>query len=240
MKRLGVIGGMSWESTQTYYRLLNEEIKAHCGPLHSAPLLLWNMDFAPIARLQAEGDWAGLTMMMEQAAQGLQAGGAELMIIATNTMHLMADEVAAAGAVPLIHIADATGAALRAAGVQRPLLLATRFTMEKAFYRQHVERVAGCQVVVPDEPHRSRVHEVIYEELVQGRIRDESRAAYLSIIEHYRREQAIDAVIFGCTEVGLLLDQMSLDQAGLNLPAFDTTAIHCRAAAAAMLATPGD
>ena len=240
MKRLGVIGGMSWESTQTYYRLLNEEIKAHCGPLHSAPLLLWNMDFAPIARLQAEGDWAGLTTMMEQAAQGLQAGGAELMIIATNTMHLMADEVAAAGAVPLIHIADATGAALRAAGVQRPLLLATRFTMEKAFYRQHVERVAGCQVVVPDEPHRSRVHEVIYEELVQGRIRDESRAAYLSIIEHYRREQAIDAVIFGCTEVGLLLDQMSLDQAGLNLPAFDTTAIHCRAAAAAMLATPGD
>ena len=240
MKRLGVIGGMSWESTQTYYRLLNEEIKAHCGPLHSAPLLLWNMDFAPIARLQAEGDWAGLTTMMEQAAQGLQAGGAELMIIATNTMHLMADEVAAAGAVPLIHIADATGAALRAAGVQRPLLLATRFTMEKAFYRQHVERVAGCQVVVPDEPHRSRVHEVIYEELVQGRIRDESRAAYLSIIEHYRREQAIDAVIFGCTEVGLLLDQMSLDQAGLNLPAFDTTAIHCRAAAAAMLVTPGD
>ena len=240
MKRLGVIGGMSWESTQTYYRLLNEEIKAHCGPLHSAPLLLWNMDFAPIARLQAEGDWAGLTTMMEQAAQGLRAGGAELLIIATNTMHLMADDVAAAGALPLIHIADATGGALREAGVQRPLLLATRFTMEKAFYRKHVERVAGCQVVVPDEPHRSRVHEVIYEELVQGHIRDESRAAYFSIIEHYRREHAIDAVIFGCTEVGLLLDQMSLDQAGLNLPAFDTTAIHCRAAAAAMLVTPGD
>ena len=240
MKRLGVIGGMSWESTQTYYRLLNEEIKAHCGPLHSAPLLLWNMDFAPIARLQAEGDWAGLTTTMEQAAQGLRAGGAELLIIATNTMHLMADDVAAAGALPLIHIADATGGALREAGVQRPLLLATRFTMEKAFYRKHVERVAGCQVVVPDEPHRSRVHEVIYEELVQGHIRDESRAAYLSIIEHYRREQAIDAVIFGCTEVGLLLDQMSLDQAGVNLPAFDTTAIHCRAAAAAMLVTPGD
>ena len=240
MKTIGLIGGMSWESTQTYYRLLNEEIKAHCGPLHSAPLLLWNMDFAPIARLQAEGDWAGLTTMMEQAAQGLRAGGAELLIIATNTMHLMADDVAAAGALPLIHIADATGGALREAGVQRPLLLATRFTMEKAFYRKHVERVAGCQVVVPDEPHRSRVHEVIYEELVQGHIRDESRAAYLSIIEHYRREQAIDAVIFGCTEVGLLLDQMSLDQAGLNLPAFDTTAIHCRAAAAAMLVTPGD
>ena len=240
MKRLGVIGGMSWESTQTYYRLLNEEIKAHCGPLHSAPLLLWNMDFAPIARLQAEGDWGGLTTMMEQAAQGLRAGGAELLIIATNTMHLMADEVAAVGALPLIHIADATGGALRDAGVQRPLLLATRFTMEKAFYREHVERAAGCRVVVPDEPHRSRVHKVIYEELVQGHIRDESRAAYLSIIEHYRREQAIDAVIFGCTEVGLLLDQMSLDQAGLNLPAFDTTAIHCRAAAAAMLATPGD
>ncbi len=131
MKRLGVIGGMSWESTQTYYRLLNEEIKAHCGPLHSAPLLLWNMDFAPIARLQAEGDWAGLTTMMEQAAQGLRSGGAELLIIATNTMHLMADEVAAAGALPLIHIADTTGGALREAGVQRPLLLATRFTMEK-------------------------------------------------------------------------------------------------------------
>ena len=240
MKRLGVIGGMSWESTQTYYRLLNEEIKARCGPLHSAPLLLWNMDFAPIARLQAEGDWAGLTTMMEQAAQGLRAGGAELLIIATNTMHLMADQVATAGAVPLIHIADATGGALREAGVQRPLLLATRFTMEKAFYREHVERVAGCRVVVPEEPHRSRVHEVIYEELVQGQIREESRAAYLAIIDHYRREQAIDAVIFGCTEVGLLLNQSSIDQAGLDLPAFDTTAIHCQAAAAAMLASPGD
>ncbi|CAI8421173.1 MAG: Uncharacterised protein [Rhodospirillaceae bacterium] len=112
--------------------------------------------------------------------------------------------------------------------------------MEKAFYREHVERVAGCRVVVPEEPHRSRVHDVIYEELVQGQIREESRAAYLAIIDHYRREQAIDAVIFGCTEVGLLLNQSSIDQAGLDLPAFDTTAIHCRAAAAAMLASPGD
>lgn len=230
MKRLGVIGGMSWESTQTYYRLLNEEIKSACGPLHSAPMLLWNMDFAPIAALQAEGDWDTLTGQMENAARGLRAGGAELIIIATNTMHLMADQVAVASGLPLIHIADATANAVYSSGVRRPLLLATQFTMEKPFYRSRVEAASDCQVIVPEDMHRSAVHQVIYEELVQGKIQASSRQRYLAIIDHYRRTQNVDGVIFGCTEVGLLLDQSMID-----MPVFDTTAIHCRAAVAEML-----
>lgn len=230
MKRLGVIGGMSWESTALYYRLLNEKIKAARGPLHSAPLLLWNMDFAPIAALQAQGEWDALSDLMCSAALGLKAGGAEALVIATNTMHRMAEAVTAAAELPLVHIADATAGAVRGAGCRRPLLLATRFTMEQAFYRDHVAQAAGCEVVVPEEPHRSSVHAIIYNELVQGEIKAASRQTYLNIINYYQRERGIDGVIFGCTEVGLLLDQSMLD-----VPAFDTTEIHCTAAVAAML-----
>lgn len=230
MKRLGVIGGMSWESTTVYYRLLNEEVKAAKGPLNSAPLLLWNMDFAPIAELQAAGEWEDLTELMCDAARGLKAGGAEAIIIATNTMHLMADAVREAADLPLVHIADATAGAVRGAGCKRPLLLATRFTMEKDFYRDHVAREAECEVVVPDEPHLTSVHNIIYNELVQGEIKSTSRETYLNIIKYYQRERGIDGVIFGCTEVGLLIDQSMLD-----VPGFDTSAIHCAAAVAAIL-----
>ena len=230
MKRLGVIGGMSWESTAVYYRLLNEEVKAAKGALNSAPLLLWNMDFAPIAELQAAGEWEDLTELMCEAARGLKAGGAEAIIIATNTMHLMADAVRDAADLPLVHIADATAGAVRGAGCKRPLLLATRFTMEKDFYRDHVAREADCEVVVPDEPHRTSVHNIIYNELVQGEIKSTSRETYLNIIKYYQREHGIDGVIFGCTEVGLLIDQSMLD-----VPGFDTSAIHCAAAVAAIL-----
>ena len=230
MKRLGVIGGMSWESTAVYYRLLNEEVKAAKGALNSAPLLLWNMDFAPIAELQAAGEWEDLTELMCEAARGLKAGGTEAIIIATNTMHLMADAVRDAADLPLVHIADATAGAVRGAGCKRPLLLATRFTMEKDFYRDHVAREADCEVVVPDEPHRTSVHNIIYNELVQGEIKSTSRETYLNIIKYYQREHGIDGVIFGCTEVGLLIDQSMLD-----VPGFDTSAIHCAAAVAAIL-----
>ncbi len=230
MKRLGVIGGMSWESTAVYYRLLNQQVKAAKGPLNSAPLLLWNMDFAPIAQLQAEGEWDDLNDLMVEAARGLKAGGAEAIIIATNTMHLMADAVQAAADLPLVHIADATAGAIRGAGVRRPLLLATRFTMEKAFYRERVEAGCSCEVVVPDEPHRTTIHRIIYNELVQGEVRAASRETYLNIIRYYQREHGIDGVIFGCTEVGLLINQTMTE-----LPCFDTSAIHCEAAVAAIL-----
>lgn len=230
MKRLGVIGGMSWESTAIYYRYLNQQIKAAKGPLSSAPLLLWNMDFAPLAQLQAEGEWDELTELMCAAARGLKAGGAEALIIATNTMHLMADEVQQAADLPLVHIADATAGAIRGAGVRKPLLLATRFTMEKEFYRHRVEHGANCAVAVPEEPHRTSIHNVIYKELVLGEVKATSRETYLNIIGYYQREHGIDGVIFGCTEVGMLIHQSMID-----VPCFDTSAIHCEAAAAAIL-----
>ena len=211
MKRLGIIGGMSWESTAVYYRYLNQQVKDAKGPLNSAPLLLWNMDFAPIAQLQAEGEWDDLSDLMCEAARSLKAGGAEAIIIATNTMHLMADAVQAAADVPLVHIADATAGAVRGAGVKRPLLLATRFTMEKDFYRDRVEHGAACEVVVPEEPHRTTVHNIIYNELVQGEIKAASRETYLNIIKYYQRERGIDGVIFGCTEVGMLINQSQID-----------------------------
>jgi len=230
MKRLGIIGGMSWESTAVYYRYLNQQVKDAKGPLNSAPLLLGNMDFAPIAQLQAEGEWDDLSDLMCEAARSLKAGGAEAIIIATNTMHLMADAVQAAADVPLVHIADATAGAVRGAGVKRPLLLATRFTMEKDFYRDRVEHGAACEVVVPEEPHRTTVHNIIYNELVQGEIKAASRETYLNIIKYYQRERGIDGVIFGCTEVGMLINQSQID-----VPCFDTSAIHCEAAIAAIL-----
>ena len=231
MKRLGIIGGMSWESTAVYFRYLNEQVKAAVGPMNSAPLLLWNMDFAPLARLQAEGEWDELTELMCEAARALKAGGAEALVIATNTMHLMADAVQEAADLPLIHIADATAGAIRGAGVKKPLLLATRFTMEKGFYRLRVEEGASCRVIVPDEPHRSSIHGIIYNELVQGELKASSRETYLNVIRYYQREHSIDGVIFGCTEVGLLINQSMID-----LPCFDTSAIHCDAAVAAILA----
>jgi aspartate racemase len=220
MKTIGLIGGLSWESTAPYYRHVNEGVRERLGGLHSARIVLWSFDFAQVEALQAEGDWAAATRLMEDAARRLAGAGAELIVIASNTMHRMADEVEAAAGLPLIHIADATGLAVRAAGLRRPALLATRYTMEQDFYRGRLAARHGVEAMVPDERGRELVHRIIYEELCVGIVRAQSKAAYLEEIERLRRQGA-DGVILGCTEVGLLLGPEDTD-----LPVFDTTRLH--------------
>ncbi len=223
MRMLGLLGGMSWESSLLYYRLLNEGVKARLGGLHSAPLLLWSLDFAPVAERQAAGEWEVLGRELGGAGRRLAQAGAEALLICTNTMHRVHAEVEATAGVSAIHIADATGAALRRAGCHRPALLGTRFTMEGAFYRARLAERHGVEALVPDEAGRTLVHEVIYGELCRGIIRPESKAAYLEVIGRLREEGA-DSVILGCTEVTLLVGQLDTD-----LPVFDTTAIHANA-----------
>jgi len=224
MKTIGLIGGMSWESTAIYYRLLNRMARERLGGLHSAQLLLWSFDFAQIEALQASGDWAAATEEMVAAARRLERGGADCVVICTNTMHKMAGEVRAAVSIPLIHIGDATAGAIREADVRRPLLLATRYTMEQDFYKGYLRERHGIDVAVPDADARTVVHDIIFNELCQGIVSPESRQRYLDVITHAKAD-GIDSVIFGCTEVGLLLSPDDLD-----LPAFDTTELHARAA----------
>ena len=230
MKTLGLIGGMSWESTTHYYQLLNRMARDRLGAMHSAALVLWSVDFGPIAAMQAAGDWAGATAVMVETARRLEGAGAEALLICANTMHRMADEVQAAIAIPLIHVADATAAAVRAAGVQRPLLLATRYTMEQDFYRDRLAR-RGVDALIPDEADRLELHRIIFDELVQGELRPASKAAMLAMIETARRERGVDGVILGCTEFGLLIRPDDL-----ALPAFDTAVIHAEAGMAFALA----
>jgi aspartate racemase len=233
MKTIGLIGGLSWESTAPYYRHVNEGVRERLGGLHSARIVLWSFDFAQVEALQAEGDWAAATRLMEDAARRLAGAGAELIVIASNTMHRMADEVEAAAGLPLVHIADATGLAVRAAGLRRPALLATRYTMEQDFYRGRLAARHGVEAMVPDERGRELVHRIIYEELCVGIVRAQSKAAYLEEIERLRRQGA-DGVILGCTEVGLLLGPEDTD-----LPMFDTTRLHVEKALDVALATSG-
>jgi len=223
MKTLGLIGGMSWESTTHYYQLLNRMARDRLGVMHSAPLVLWSVDFGPIAAMQAAGDWTGATAVMVETARRIEGAGAEALLICANTMHKMADEVQAAINIPLIHVADATAAAIRAAGVRRPLLLATRFTMEQDFYRDRLAR-GGVDALIPDEADRRELHRIIYDELVQGELRPSSKAAMLAMIQTTRRERGVDGVILGCTEFGLLIRP-----GDLTLPMFDTAAIHAEA-----------
>lgn len=234
MRRLGVLGGMSWESTALYYRLLNEGVRERFGGLNSADLLIRSFNFATIEALQATGEWDRAGDVLAEAAATLEEAGAEGLLIATNTMHLLAPVIEERIGIPLIHIADATADALVAANKRRPLLLATRYTMEQGFYRERlIERAARADapmdVIVPDDAGRTLVHDAIYDELCQGIMRDESREAYKRIVDAAVREGA-DAVIFGCTEVGMLLAQDDVP-----VPAFDTTAIHCEAGVRFML-----
>ena len=224
MRRIGIIGGMSWESTQLYYRLVNERVREVRGGLSSAPMLIHSLDFAQVAALQAAGDWAGLTDLMVATALDLKAAGAAALAIATNTMHKMAGEVTAATGLPLIHIVDGAAAAVRAAGLKRVALLATRFTMEQAFYRERLES-AGLTVMIPDAAARADIHRIIYEELCQGIVRDDSRSTYVRIVEDLRAAGA-QGVILGCTEITLLLRPQDT-----AIPQFDTTAIHAAAIA---------
>ena len=223
MKTLGLIGGMSAESTAVYYRELTRLVRERLGGLHSAQLILWSVDFAPIAELQAKDDWAATGRVMADAARRLEAAGADALMICANTMHINAPEAAAATAVPLIHIADATVAALKARGVSRPLLLATRYTMEKPFYRERLESL-GVPPLIPDEADRARLQAIIFDELCLGVISADSKAEVLAMIAKGKAAGA-DGVIFGCTEIGLLLDPAKLD-----LPAIDTAVVHCEAA----------
>ncbi len=224
MKTLGLIGGMSWESTAVYYRLLNRLAREWQGGQHSAKLILWSVDFAPIAAMQASGDWAAATAVLVDAARRLEGAGAEGLLICANTMHRMADEVSAAVSIPLIHVADATATAIKAAGVTRPLLLATRFTMEQAFYRDRLAH-AGVEAVIPPEQARERLHAIIYDELVQGRFEPASREAVIAIVAKAIEDDRIGGVILGCTEFGLLVEP-----GDFPVLTFDTTEIHARAA----------
>lgn len=223
MKLLGVLGGMSAESTALYYRELNRLVRERLGGLHSAELLIRSVDFAPIADLQAQDDWAATGAILAEAARRLEGAGAQAIILATNTMHLNADAIRAAVGVPFLHIGDATAAALKARGVARPLLLATRFTMEKEFYKDRL-RAAGLEPLVPDQADRDRLQAIIYDELCQGVVKPTSKAAGMMMVERGLAVGA-DGVIFGCTEVGMLLDPRDID-----VPVVDTTLVHCEAA----------
>ena len=217
---------MSWESSAVYYRRLNEGVRQHLGGQHSAKLVMWSADFAPIAAMQAEGRWEEATAVLARAARGLERAGAEAILICANTMHRMAGEVAAAVRVPLIHVAEVTADAIRAAGVQRPLLLATAFVMEQPFYRERL-RARGVETLVPPEPERRRLHAIIFDELVQGRFEAGSRAEVLAMIESAAAAHGADAVIFGCTEIGMLVPANEV-----SVPVFDTLELHVEAALA--------
>lgn len=224
MKMIGILGGMSWESTATYYQLLNQMVRARLGGLHSANILLRSFDFAPIAELQSAENWENAADLMIEAALELEKAGADCLLIGTNTMHICADAVQARLSIPLLHIADVTAEAIRAGRSKSPLLLATRFTMEKAFYKERLSLKHGVNVLVPDEQERADVHRIIYDELCKGVISEQSKTRYLEIIETAKARGA-DGVIFGCTEVGLLISPDDLD-----IPAFDSTALHAQAA----------
>lgn len=221
MRTVGLLGGMSAESTTLYYQAMNRLVRERLGGLHSAQLLLWSIDFAPMAEWQAAGDWDRAAAFLADGAKRLEGAGAEAILICANTMHIVADQVQAAVGVPLIHIADATAQAVKAIGCSRPLLLATRFTMEKTFYR---DRLAGqgVEALVPDQANRDRLHAIIYDELCQGVITESSKAEVLAMIA---KANGADCVIFGCTEVGLLLTPKDL-----ALPVVDTALVHAEAA----------
>ncbi len=220
MKTIGLLGGMSWESTVGYYKEINEGIKKKCGGLHSAKIVLHSVDFEPIEKLQHSGDWEGTGQILIQAARSIEAGGADFLLICTNTMHKVADVVAASVDIPLLHIADATAAVLRREKVQRVGLLGTAFTMEQAFYKGRLTDAYGLDVVVPDAPDRQRVHDIIYKELCMGMVNPSSKATYLDIVEKLAR-RGVQAVILGCTEIGMLIRQTDT-----AVPLYDTTTIH--------------
>ena len=220
MKTLGLLGGMSAESTTLYYQELNRLVRERLGGMHSAQLIVWSIDFAPMADLQAAGDWDAAGRQLAQAAARLQAAGADAILICANTMHLVASQIQAAITVPVIHIADATATAVKARGCSRPLLLATRFTMEKPFYRDRLAE-QGIEAAIPDQADRDRLHAIIYEELVRGVITPASKAEVLAMIAKARD---CDSVIFGCTEIGLLLAPEDLDR-----PVVDTALVHAQA-----------
>ncbi len=225
MKTIGLIGGMSWESSAEYYRLINEAVKERLGGLHSAQLLLYSVDFAAIERLQHRGDWDAAGAILADAARRLERGGADFLLLCTNTMHKVADAITGAVSIPFVHIADPTATAIRTTGVGTIGLLGTRFTMEQEFYRGRLEGQDGLRVLVPDAADREAVHRIIYDELCLGIISEESRAAYRAIMARLVAQGA-EGIILGCTEITLLVSA-----ADATVPLFDTTRLHAEAAA---------
>ena len=225
MKTIGLIGGMSWESTVPYYRQINELIKERLGGLHSAKIVLYSVDFHDVEALQRCGDWDAAGRLLADAARALEAGGANFLVLCTNTMHKVAPAIEAAVGIPLLHIADPTAQAIKAAGFSKVGLLGTRFTMEQAFYKDRLVARHGLEVIVPNEPDREIVHRVIYDELCLGRVADESRLEYRRVMAELIRHGA-EAIILGCTEISLLV------AAGdSSVPLFDTTCLHAHTAA---------
>src|SRR3954465_13092107 len=220
MRTIGLLGGMSWESTIEYYRMLNEAVRDRVGGLHSAECVMWSVDFAPIEELQRTDRWDESARILAGHARTLEAAGAECLVLCTNTMHRLADEVQAAIDIPLIHIADATARSVQAAGVRRVGLLATRYTMEQDFYRGRLAERHGLDVLVPPEPDLTRVHDIIYTELCLGQVRDASRDEYRRVIADLEAAGA-EGIIYGCTEIDLLVGPQDA-----SVPVFDTTSIH--------------
>ena len=223
MKTIGLIGGMSWESTASYYRIITQGVKARLGGLHSAKIVLNSVDFADVEAMQQAGDWQLSAELLKSSARSLEAAGAQCIMICTNTMHKVADEVAATVSLPLIHVADATARVLSAKGVTKVALLGTRFTMSEPFYKIRLEQ-RGVDVVVPTDDEQKVIHDIIYQQLCLGDIRDDSKQQYLDIINSLQHQGA-QGVVLGCTEIGLLISQQDTD-----IPLFDTAEIHANAA----------
>jgi len=224
MKIIGLIGGMSWESTAEYYRIINEAVKEKLGGLHSAKIVMYNVDFEEVEQLQHKGEWDKATNLMIDAAKRVERGGGDFVLICTNTMHKMADDVAANISIPLLHIADATAEKITSLGLKRIGLLGTKFTMEQDFYKGRLKQKFGIDVVIPNEPDREIVHNVIYKELCLGEIKDSSREQVKAIINRLS-DNGAQGIILGCTELPLLIKQ-----ADYPVPLFDTTIIHAKAA----------
>ena len=221
MKTIGLIGGMSWESTQSYFQLLNQGIKNKLGGLHSAKIVLVSLDFAEIAMLQQQQDWPQMAEILIKAAKQVEAAGADYLLICTNTMHKLAEQVQAAVAIPLLHIADAVGENLIQHNFKKVALLGTQFTMEQDFYKQRLADKFAIEVLIPDAQGRETVHRVIYDELCKGVISPQSKAEYLAIIDNLT-QQGAEAIILGCTEIALLVQQSDT-----SIPLLDSTALHC-------------
>jgi len=224
MKTIGLLGGMSWESTALYYQLINEGVKKRLGGLHSARIAMVSVDFQEIETLQVQNEWAAAGRALAAAARQVQAAGADFLVICTNTMHIVAPAIQEAIDIPILHIADATGRQIKAQGIQTIGLLGTNFTMEQDFYKDRLKERFGLQVLIPRPADRHIVHEIIYQELVLGQIKEPSRAEYLRIIDDLRQRGA-QGVIEGCTEIVMLVQQQHTD-----VPLFDTTAIHAQEA----------
>jgi len=225
MKKIGMLGGMSWESTHTYYKLINEEVKNKLGGLHSAKIILSSVDFDEIEKLQHLGDWDKLAEILKDEAQAIEAAKADFLLICTNTMHKVAPFIEKNINIPILHIADATAYKLQKNGVKKIALLGTRFTMGQDFYKQRIIEKFGIDVIIPNEEEQTLVHNIIYDELCLGLVKDSSREVYKKIIKRLEIEEGVEGVILGCTEISMLIQDNDVD-----IPTYDTTELHATAA----------